>query len=110
MLISDLKIIGSRLRTYRKKLNMTQSEVAEAAILSDRAYADIERGISNPRLETFLNICKVLQITPDEILIDTSDTNIFNLQDDVLSALSSCSSQERQTALQLLSIYLNSLN
>ena len=44
MIISDLHTIGNKLLYFRKKMNMTQIEVAEAAGLSDRTYADIERG------------------------------------------------------------------
>ena len=44
MLIFDLRTIGNKLLTIRKRMGMTQAEVAEAAGLSDRTYADIERG------------------------------------------------------------------
>ena len=53
MLISDLRVIGNNLLAVRKKLGMTQMEVAEAAGLADRTYADIERGSVNMRLEPF---------------------------------------------------------
>ena len=39
MLIFDLHTIGNKLLTIRKRMGMTQAEVAEAADLSDRAYA-----------------------------------------------------------------------
>lgn len=35
---------GNRLLAQRKALGLTQAEVAERAGLSDRTYADIERG------------------------------------------------------------------
>ena len=66
MLIFDLRTIGTKLLTVRKRMGMTQAEVAEAAGLSDRTYADIERGSVNMRTETILRICNVLHITPDE--------------------------------------------
>lgn len=110
MLISNLKTIGVCLRTQRKKLGMTQAEVAEAALLSDRAYADIERGISNPRLETFLKICNVLQITPNDILFEKEEYNSPNKEEAILKRLFTCSSKEKNTAFQLLTTYLNSLD
>lgn len=109
MLISDLKSIGIRLRTHRKKLGMTQAEVAEAANLSDRAYADIERGISNTRLETFIAICNVLHTTPDEILLTSSDSSPQNTTEAIMVRLATCSLKQRETALQLLSVYLDSI-
>ena len=68
MLNFDFHEIGNKLFTIRKRAGMTQAEVAEAAGLSDRTYADIERGTVNMRIETVLRICTVLHITPDEIL------------------------------------------
>ncbi|WP_049962918.1 helix-turn-helix transcriptional regulator [Ruminococcus sp. HUN007] len=70
MLIFDFKTIGCKLYNIRKKAGLTQSEVAEAANLSDRTYADIERGTVNMRIETILKICSALKITPDAVLTE----------------------------------------
>ncbi len=68
MLLFDMMTIGNRLLAARKRLGMTQAEVAERAGLSDRTYADIERGGVNMRIETFLRICQPLSVSPDDIL------------------------------------------
>ena len=52
MLIFDTRKIGNNLLSVRKKAGLTQAEVAEAAGLSDRTYADIERGSVNMKIET----------------------------------------------------------
>ena len=83
MLIYDLNVIGNRLYALRKRMGMTQTELAEAAGLSDRAYADIERGSVNMRIETVLKICEALHITPDEIL--TEDSSSLTSKPSVLS-------------------------
>ena len=44
MITSDFHVIGNKLLQFRKKVQLTQIEVAELAGLSDRTYADIERG------------------------------------------------------------------
>ena len=108
MLVFDLVTIGNRLFTIRKKLGLTQAEVAEAAGISDRTYADIERGTVNMRIETILRICNVLCITPDEILTENSSTLAVK-QEELWAQLSKLSSKEKETALRLLEIYLQSL-
>lgn len=108
MLIYDLHSIGNKLLVLRKRMGMTQAEVAELAGLSDRTYADIERGSVNMRIETLLRICKVLHITPDEILTETDSPEPL-VQEDLLSRLNGCNPKNKQTALRLLSIYLRSL-
>lgn len=107
MLIFDLYTIGNRLYNIRKKIGMTQADVAEKAGISDRTYADIERGTANMRTETLLKICEALKITPDEVL--TENNALEYKQNDLLEKLSTCSIKERQTALNLLEVYLHSL-
>lgn len=109
MLIFDFQIIGNRLLSIRKRLGLTQAEVAEAAGLSDRTYADIERGSVNMRIETILRVCNVLHITPDEILTAESDAVSTNAEE-LLQRLNACNPKDKETALQLLSVYLKSLN
>ena len=74
MLIFDFHTIGNKLYAIRKQTGMTQAEVAEAAGVSDRTYADIERGSVNMRIETVLRICNTLHVTPDEILTEDKVT------------------------------------
>ena len=108
MLLYNLRTIGNKLLAIRKRIGMTQAEVAEAAGLSDRTYADIERGTVNMRIETILRICNVLHITPDEVL--TEDNHSLTAQQTELwERLNACNPKERETALQLLSVYLKSL-
>lgn len=109
MLISDPRQIGNRLLAIRKHIGLTQAEVAEAAGLSDRAYADIERGSVNMRIDTALRICQSLHITPDEIL--TAERPSFALRrEELLTRLDACRPDEQETALALLEVYLRSLS
>ena len=109
MLIFNFSAIGDRLFSIRKRMGLTQAEVAEAAELSTRTYADIERGSVNMRIETVLKICNVLHITPDEILT-TDNSSVSAKQQELWDRLNSCSSKDKETALKLLSVYLKSLD
>ena len=109
MLIYDFTTIGNKLFAFRKRMGMTQAEVAETAGLSDRTYADIERGTVNMRIETILHICDALHITPDEILTEKVSDQISR-QDEIWERLNSCSPKDKETALRILSVYLQSLD
>lgn len=109
MLIFDFAAIGNKLLAVRKRSGMTQVEVAEAAGLSNRTYADIERGTVNMRIETILRICEALCITPDEILTQ-NESGIAKKQEELISRLNICSEKDRSTALELLDVYLRSLS
>ena len=108
MLIFDLRTTGNKLLSIRKRMGMTQAEVAEAADISDRAYADIERGAVNMRIETILRICNVLHITPDELFTENA-SSLLSQQEELWMRLNACNPKDKETALQLLSVYLRSL-
>ncbi len=108
MLIFDFYKIGNRLFEIRKRAGMTQSEVAEAADVSDHSYADIERGTVNMRMETLLKICKALRITPDAILTE-DNPRLAAKQSEIIEKLNSCTELQRETALKILEVYLDSV-
>lgn len=108
MLVFDFFIIGERIYAIRHKKGMTRFEVSEKADISDRNYANIERGTVDMRLSTFLKICKALNVKPNDILLSDEKEQVST--DDIMNFINNCSASERQTALNLLSVYLQSLN
>lgn len=108
MLVFDFRKIGNKLLLIRKKAGLTQSEVAESANLSDRTYADIERGTVNMRIETILKICDALEITPDVILTE-DNPGLEAKQNELFEQLDKCTVKQKETALELLSVYLKSI-
>ena len=109
MLIHDFRAIGNKLYAIRKKSGLTQAEVAERADLSDRTYADIERGTVNMRVETVLRICDALHVTPDEILTKDGDSPAAR-EEQIFARLEDCPPKDHETALRLLEVYLQSLD
>ena len=107
MLVLDLHEIGNNLYKVRKAKCLTQAEVAEKADLSDRTYADIERGNVTMRVDSLLKICMALHITPNDILV--ADNNLDINEQDIVDAIKDCSNIEKETALKILSVYINSL-
>lgn len=109
MLVYDFRTMGNKLLHFRKKQGKTQIEVAEEAGLSDRTYADIERGKVNMRIETLIKICDVLHITPNDILTEEI-TYSDNDREMILASLEQCSPRVQATALELLNVYMKSAN
>ena len=105
MLICDFREIGNRLYKARKTKGFTQAEIAEKAKLSDRTYADIERGKVNMRVETAIRICEALQITPNDLFCER-ETDAYT-KEEIQQMLEQCSESERKTAYQVLGIILH---
>ncbi len=109
MLITNLLTIGNNFLHFRKKAGLTQAEVAERAGISDRTYADIERGAVNLRIETLLKLCQALEVTPNDLLVINDDDTDIN-ENAILEKLLHTSQSNKTTALKLLNTYLSSLN
>ena len=62
-------VIGERARAARTRLGLNQSEVAERVGISNEVYGRLERGLMTPRLTTFLRLCDVLRVEPNELLL-----------------------------------------
>ena len=108
MLIYDMRKIGNKMLELRKSVGLTQAELAERAGLSDRTFADIERGNVNMRIETLLKICDALGVTPDAVLTE-ENTSLQIKQEQIAEKFVGRSEREKKTALELVDTYLRSL-
>jgi transcriptional regulator with XRE-family HTH domain len=59
--------IGSAIKSIRKKLSITQYELAEKCDLSQTSLSQIETGVKRPSQRTIAKICSVLDI-PESII------------------------------------------
>ena len=63
----DLRILAENLRIYRIQKGISQETLAMLAEL-DRTYiSGLERGLRNPSYLTIKRLCKILEITPNDL-------------------------------------------
>lgn len=70
---------GNRIREFRESRNLTQEKMADKLHLVLNQYGRIERGESSCTLSNLIQICNILQITPNDILAEliiTKDSSI----------------------------------
>lgn len=60
--------IGKRIKILRKRMRLTQSQLAELVDLSEDSIGKIERGVNAPTTDTLLKIAEGLKIPPAELL------------------------------------------
>ena len=60
--------LGRRIRYFRKLQGYTQEEFAFELNTSPAYISNIERGIKKPSLQKLLEICRLLQISPNDLL------------------------------------------
>ena len=76
----DYRRLGERIREERRKLGLTQAQLAEAVDISDTYMGAIERGERSLTLDTLVRLVNRLGVTVDYLLADSvidSDANIM---------------------------------
>jgi transcriptional regulator with XRE-family HTH domain len=73
-------VIGERARAARTRLGLNQSEVAGRVGISNEVYGRLERGLMTPRLATFLRLCDVLGVEPNDLLLGSTSPQLRNDQ------------------------------
>lgn len=78
-----LKGIGENIQKARLKRKLTQEQLAEMCNVSSEYISTIERGLSSGSISLIVDICNVLDITPDYVFNKcvNSDTNNIEILD-----------------------------
>lgn len=61
--------IAKNIKEYRISHNMKQTEMAELLEMNYQNYSKLERGVYIPSLDKLLDICDILVITPNDLLL-----------------------------------------
>lgn len=68
-LTEDLKeVVGPNIRKARRRLGLSQARLAEMVEMSTEVLGRMERKKVLPRLERLVLLCKILGVTPDQML------------------------------------------
>ena len=67
----DYKALGAKIKEYRKKENITQEQLAEMADISLSHMSNIETASASVSLPALKLIADALDVTLDELLIDS---------------------------------------
>lgn len=99
--------IGKIYYEYRRKNNLTQSEVAELIGVEPRHISQIERGYSKGSIDTLIKLCNVYKITPDIVLYDLLDNDTKNSVTTYNEQFKQLSKKDKETILHLIDYFLN---
>lgn len=96
----DLKNLRTLIKSRRKQLGLTQSEVANLAGLCTQHYSRIERGEYIPSLPTFFKLAEVLNI--DLGGLNFKEERISSTMYEIMSLLGSFNKTQQQAVLSFL--------
>lgn len=70
--------IGARIAKFRKLKKMSQKELAGQIGVSNSRVSNWEQGTHRPDVDILANICKVLEVSPSELLDIRLSTDELN--------------------------------
>lgn len=98
----DYNALGKRIREERKRLNLTQAELAEAIDISDTYMGAIERGERSLTLDTLVRLVNRLGVTVDYMLSESVSDNDFNITEQFKQIIDGQPMNRKQMAIQIL--------
>ena len=98
--------IGKRLRTCREQKGWTQQAFAEKVGISIAYTGMIERGEKIPKLETFIRIANVLEVSADLLLADVIKAQPFSDTSARAEVVNSLSKESRERIYDVIDTLL----
>lgn len=93
--------IGSRIRKYREEKGISQKELAQMLGIKNSRVSNWEQGLNRPDADILADICRVLQVSPSELLgVQLVDGELNDLERKVVMAYRS--KPELQQAVHIL--------
>ncbi len=98
----DTHALGIRIKSIRRKKGLSQSRLSEIVDKSPTYISLIETGNKSMSLKMFVDLANALEVSADELLIDSMD-NITTVSNKVgIDWLADCDSSERRVLIEIL--------
>ena len=109
----NFKALGMRIRDIRRLRGMTQEAMSEQLNISPQHMSNIENASKNPSLNLLANITEVLDVTMDELMIDSYPED-KRKKDDFLSKefailMEGCNGKEKRIVSDVLAGMIQSM-
>lgn len=101
--------VGKRIQSARRRLGMTQTELADQLGMTPKYISNIECGAKIPRLETFVAIANTLGVDANILLMD-----VLTVSDEIRCSqlwehLAKLPAEKRTKALRVLDLMVQEL-
>ena len=109
----NYKVLGERIREERKRIHLTQAQLANEVGISDTYMGAIERGERSLTLDTLAKLANRIGVTIDYLLTDFVDGSNESIIDEFKQIIDNQPLDRKVMALQVLRTifgYLNNQN
>lgn len=94
--------MGNRIKVRRRELKIKQAELAEMLDISNNHMSGIENGKQKPSLDTFVDLCRHLNVTPDYLLL--GNLHASNVPQNIIDDLLLCSDADIKLAQEFIEL------
>lgn len=98
----NLKLIGKRIRTQRKKLKITQEQMSEDLKITTYFISRIENGKANMSIVVLSDICDYLNLDITEVFSGVSPNNQQYLEEEITTKIQQLDANQRELALEMI--------
>ena len=102
--------MGTRIREARKRLHLTQDNLAEKLDVSLTYISEIERGLKMPSIQLFIKLVEILDVSADYLLRDTVSTRNLYGDKQIGRKLERLTPRQRVALEALIDTYLEYLD
>ena len=103
----DAKAVGQRIKAAREKKHLTQEDLAALIEISPTHVSVIERGTKIPRMDTFVAIANVLEVSADSLLVDVIDHAAVSVASELSAAIDNLPHDEQMRILKVIDVLLD---
>ena len=106
----DYKLIGTRIKSYRKNKKLTQEKLAEMLSISVGYVSKMERGIEHPNLEMLSNIAEICNCDIANLVSESTISQTEYLDDDFRLLLEGLYPDQKRMLYYMLKYYIQNVN
>ena len=97
----DYKAIGTRIKYFRSKQNITQVQLAEISGVEPSNISHIERGATKVSLPTLFKIANILEVSLDDLVYDSLDKTTHISYKELNQLLADCTDKELKAIIEI---------
>ena len=98
----DYAAIGKRIRAYRKKIDLSQEELAEMVNISTVHMSHIETGYTKLSLPVLVDLACALGVRTDDLIFEKEAFSKDELLEEISLELQGCSKEQLLALRQIL--------
>ena len=99
------KLVGTRIRGFRKEKRLSQEELAEKCSLHPTYIGQLERGEKNPTIESVMKIANGLEIPIDQLFVNITSSGakaVDYIPDRIMYLVAELSPKEQRIVYDLI--------